>query len=62
MPNWPALSGHTIEQFLAIPDLLGVPDPNDAFEAALITTHYNYLFARRAFVVKLAFGSTQRRI
>lgn len=48
------LSGHTLEQFLAIPGLLGVPDTNDAFEAALIGTHYRYLADRRAFVIKLA--------
>lgn len=51
---WSDVSGHIIEQFLATPGLLGVPDPNDAFEAALITTHYQYLADRRAFVVKLA--------
>jgi len=54
MTTWPMLSGHTLEQFLAVPDLLGVPDPNDAFEQALIATHYRYLADRRALVVKLA--------
>ena len=54
MNDWWMLSGHTLEQFLAIPDLLGIPDPNDTFEATLIATHYQYLANYRAFVVKLA--------
>jgi len=50
---WPMLSSHILEQFLAVPDLLGVPDHNDMFEAVLIRTHYQYLTARRAFIIKL---------